>query len=133
MEKKWVCVSEYIGRIDGHGLLERNGRSIYKFGNSELPLSVIYDIIPELNIYFPDHWPEIIAMSMFKAQDNRIRYRLSDEIHPVSDREWKSHTVRFIKHILTVREHQSCRERPRSKTSSYRSNQFRPFLRKNEA
>jgi len=67
--KKRVRVSDYIGRIDEHGLVEKNRRTIYEFGNSELLLHAIKDILPELKRCFPDHWPEIMALSMIRAQD----------------------------------------------------------------
>ena len=70
-KKKRVRVSEYLGRINEHGLVEKNRRSIYEFGNSELLLSVSEDIVPELKRRFPDHWKEILAMSMVRAQDPR--------------------------------------------------------------
>ena len=54
-EKKRVRVSGYIGRIDEKGLVEMNRRSIYEFWNSELLLSTIKDIVPELRHHFPDH------------------------------------------------------------------------------
>ena len=77
-KKKRVRVSEYIGRINEHGLVERNRRSIYEFGNSGLLLSISEDIIPELKRRFPDHWSEILAMSMIRAQDPRpIKYMKS--------------------------------------------------------
>lgn len=44
-KKKRVRVSEYIGRINEHDLVERNRRSIYEFGNSEFLLSVSEDIV----------------------------------------------------------------------------------------
>ena len=69
--KKRIKVSEYIGRITEHGLVERNRRTIYEFGNSELLLSAASDLIPELKRRFPDHWPEILAMSMIRADDPR--------------------------------------------------------------
>ena len=76
--KKRVRVSEYIGRINENGLVEKNRRSIYEFGNSELLLSVVKEIMPELRHHFPDHWKEIIAMSMIRCQDPRpIRYMRS--------------------------------------------------------
>jgi hypothetical protein len=67
--KKSVRVSEYIGRINGNGLVEKNRRSIYEFGNSELLLSVVKEIMPELRHHLPDHWKEIFAMSMIRCQD----------------------------------------------------------------
>jgi hypothetical protein len=77
-KKKRVRVSEYLGRINEHGLVEKNRRSIYEFGNSELLLSVSEDIVPELKRRFPGHWKEILAMSMVRAQDPRpIRYMKS--------------------------------------------------------
>ena len=77
-KKKRVRVSEYIGRINENGLVEKNRRSIYEFGNSELLLSVIKDIMPELRHHFPDHWKEIIAMSMIRCQEpGPIRYMRS--------------------------------------------------------
>ena len=77
-KKKRVRVSEYLGRINEHGLVEKNRRSIYEFGNSELLLSVSEDIVPELKRRFPGHWKEILAMSMVRAQDpSPIRYMKS--------------------------------------------------------
>ena len=77
-KKKRTRVSEYIGKIDGHGLVERNRRSIYEFGNSELLLSVSEDMAPELKRNFPGHWREIMAMSMVRALDPKpIRYMKS--------------------------------------------------------
>ena len=77
-KKKRVRVSEYIRRISENGLVEKNRRSIYEFGNSELLLSVVKDIMPELRHHFPDHWAEIVAMSMIRCQDPRpIRYMRS--------------------------------------------------------
>ena len=70
-KKKRVRVSEYLGRINEHGLVEKNRRSIYEFGNSELLLHVAEDIIPDLKRRFPGHWKEILAMSMVRAQDPR--------------------------------------------------------------
>ncbi len=69
--KKRVKVSEYMGRITEHGLVERNRRTIYEFGNSELLISAASDLIPELKRRFPDHWSEILAMSMIRAEDPR--------------------------------------------------------------
>ena len=69
--KKRVKVSEYMGRITEYGLVERNRRTIYEFGNSELLLSAASDLIPELKHRFPDHWSEILAMSMIMAEDPR--------------------------------------------------------------
>ncbi|MCW6168995.1 MAG: hypothetical protein LVQ96_03845 [Thermoplasmatales archaeon] len=58
--------------------MEKNRRSIYEFGNFELLLSAVKDIVPELKHYFLDHWPEIIAMSMIRAQDPKpTRYMKS--------------------------------------------------------
>lgn len=77
-KKKRVRVSEYLGRINEHGLVERNRRSIYEFGNSEILLQVAEDIIPDLKRRFPDHWKEILAMSMVRVQDPRpIKYMKS--------------------------------------------------------
>ena len=77
-KKKRVRVSEYIGRIDENGLIEKNRRSIYEFGNSQLLLSMIREIVPELKHCFPDHWTEIVAMSMIRCHDNKpIRYMRS--------------------------------------------------------
>jgi hypothetical protein len=77
-KKKRVRVSEYIGRINENGLVEKNRRSIYEFGNSLLLHLVIRDIVPELKRYFPDHYNEIVAMSMIRVQDNKpIRYMKS--------------------------------------------------------
>ena len=77
-KKKRVRVSEYIGRIDENGLIEKNRRSIYEFGNSQLLLSMIREIVPELKHCFPDHWTEIVAMSMIRCNDNKpIRYMRS--------------------------------------------------------
>lgn len=77
-KKKRVRVSEYIGRINEHGLVEKNRRSIYEFGNSELLLHVAEDIIPDLKRRFPDHWKEILAMSVVRVQDPRpVRYMKS--------------------------------------------------------
>jgi transposase len=77
-KKKRVRVSEYIGRINENGLIEKNRRSIYEFGNSQLLLSMIGEIVPELKHCFPDHWTEIVAMSMIRCHDNKpIRYMKS--------------------------------------------------------
>ena len=77
-KKKRIRVSEYIGRIDENGLVERNHRSIYEFGNSELLLSMADNIIPELKRCFPDYWKEILAMSMVRTHDPMpIRYMKS--------------------------------------------------------
>lgn len=70
-KKRRVKISEYIGRINEHGLVERNRRTIYEFGNSELLLSVAWDLVPQLKRRFPDHWSEILAMSVIRAQDAR--------------------------------------------------------------
>ncbi|MCW6168379.1 MAG: hypothetical protein LVQ96_00930 [Thermoplasmatales archaeon] len=80
--KKRVKVSEYIGRITEYGLVERNRRTIYEFGNSELLLSAASDLIPELKHRFPDHWSEILAMSMIRAEEetNMIRKIESGEM-----------------------------------------------------
>jgi len=41
-------------------------------------LSMIRDIVPELKRYFPDHYKEIVAMSMIRAHDHKpIRYMRS--------------------------------------------------------
>ncbi|OWP56862.1 MAG: hypothetical protein B2I17_03630 [Thermoplasmatales archaeon B_DKE] len=75
-KKKRVRISEYMGKINENGLVERNHRSIYEFGNSELLLSISEELIPELKRHFPDHWKEIMAM--VRAQDPRpIRYMKS--------------------------------------------------------
>ena len=66
------------GRIDENCLVEKNRRSIYEFGNSEILLSVIRDVIPELKHHFPDHWTEIIMKSMIRTHDpTPIRYTKS--------------------------------------------------------
>ena len=67
--KKRVKVSEYIGRIDEHGLVERNRRSIFELGNSELLITAAQPIMRDLRIGFPGHWKEIIAMAVVRAMD----------------------------------------------------------------
>lgn len=44
-KRKRVKVSEYIGRIEGNGLVERNRRSIFEFGNSELLITMAEPIM----------------------------------------------------------------------------------------
>lgn len=76
-DKKRICVSEYIVRINENGLIEKIRRSIYEFGNSLL-ISVIRNIVPELKRCFPDQWTEIVAMPMIMCHDNKqIRYMRS--------------------------------------------------------
>ena len=70
-KKRRVKFSEYIGRINEHGLIERYRRTIYEFVNSELLLSVAGDPVPELKHSFPEHWSEILALSVVRAQDAR--------------------------------------------------------------
>ena len=70
-KKKRVKVSEYLGRIDENGLVEKNNRSIFEFGNSELLMTMAWDLVPELKRHFPDHWKEIIAMSVVRVMDNQ--------------------------------------------------------------
>ena len=67
--KKKVKVSEYMGRITEHGLVERNRRSIYEFENFDLLLSITSDLITELKRGFPDHWWEILAMSIIRVEN----------------------------------------------------------------
>ena len=69
--KKRVKVSEYMGRNTEHGLVELNRRTIYEFRNSELLLSAASDLIPKLKRRFPDHWSEILAMYIIRAEDPR--------------------------------------------------------------
>ena len=77
-KKKRVCVSKYIGRINENGLVEKNRRSFYELGNSELLQSTIKDLVPELRHHFSNHGREIIAMSMIRWQDPRhVRYMRS--------------------------------------------------------
>lgn len=70
-EKKRKKVSEYLGRIDENGMVEKNFRTIYEFGNSELLMKVVDEITPSLKRSFPDHWSEIVAMSVVRAMDPR--------------------------------------------------------------
>ena len=70
-KKKRVKVPEYLGRIDENGLVEKNTRSIFEFGNSELLMTMAWDLVPELKRCFPDHWGEIIAMSVVRAMGNQ--------------------------------------------------------------
>ena len=70
-KKRRVKVSEYLGRIDENGLAEKNNRSIFEFGNSELLMAMAWDLVPELKRRFPDHWREIIAMSVVRVMDNQ--------------------------------------------------------------
>ena len=70
-KKKRVKVSEYLGRINDNGLVEKNNRSIFEFGNSDLLMTMAWDLVPELKRYFPDHWREIIAISVVRVMDNQ--------------------------------------------------------------
>ena len=70
-KKKRVKVSEYLGRINGNGLVEKNNRSIFEFGNSELLMTLAWDLVPELKRRFPDHWKEIVAISVVRVMDNQ--------------------------------------------------------------
>ncbi len=69
--KRRVKVSEYLGRIDENGLVEKNNRSIFEFGNSELLMTMAWDLVPELKRRFPDHWREIIAISVVRVMDSQ--------------------------------------------------------------
>ena len=60
-----------MGRITEHGLVERNCTSIYEFRSSDLLPSTVSDLIQELKRGFPDHWSEILAMSIIRAEDPR--------------------------------------------------------------
>ncbi|EQD75300.1 transposase (IS4), partial [mine drainage metagenome] len=68
-KKKRVRVSEYLGKINENGLVEKNRQSIHEFGNSELVLGILDGITPELKKCFPDHWKDIIAMSAVRSMD----------------------------------------------------------------
>ena len=70
-EKKRVKVSEYLGRINESGLVEKNNRSIFEFGSSELLMAIAWDLVPELKRRFPDHWKEIVAISVVRVMDNQ--------------------------------------------------------------
>ena len=70
-EKKRVKVSEYLGRINESGLVEKNNRSIFEFGSSELLMTIAWDLVPELKRRFPDHWKEIVAISVVRVMDNQ--------------------------------------------------------------
>ena len=70
-KKRRVKVSEYLGRIDENGLVEKNERSIFEFGNSELLMTMAWDLVPDLKRRFPDHWREIIAMFVVRVMDNQ--------------------------------------------------------------
>ena len=65
-----------MGKINEHGQVQRDRRSIYEFGNSELLLSVSDDIVPGLKRCFPYHWKEVLAL--IRARDPKpIRYMKS--------------------------------------------------------
>ena len=70
-KKKRVKVSEYLGRINDSGLVEKNNRSIFEFGSSELLMTMAWDLVPELKRRFPDHWKEIVAISLVRVMDNQ--------------------------------------------------------------
>ncbi len=69
-KKKRVRVSEYIGKINENGLVEKNRISIYEYANSELLLESLDTIIPNLKRYFPYIYENIIAMSIIKTINN---------------------------------------------------------------
>lgn len=64
--KKRRKISKYIGRIDENGLVIRNRRSIFEYGNSRLLHLLAREIEPLLRSCFPDHYSEIIAISMIR-------------------------------------------------------------------
>ena len=68
-KKKKVRVSKHIGRIDEHGLVERKRRPINEFDISEFLLFVSEDFVTEQKRHFPNHWKEILEMSMVRAQE----------------------------------------------------------------
>ncbi len=70
-KKKRGKVSEYPGRINESGLVEKNNRSIFEFGSSELLMTMAWDLVPELKRLFPDHWKEIEGISVVRAMDNQ--------------------------------------------------------------
>ncbi len=59
-------VSKYIGRVDENGVVIKNSRSIFEYGNSRLLCLLADDIEPLLRRCFPDHYGEIIAISMIR-------------------------------------------------------------------
>ncbi|MEM4056406.1 MAG: hypothetical protein QW578_05135 [Thermoplasmatales archaeon] len=62
--KKRVKVSEYQGKINETGLIEKNRRPIHELGNSHLLSSISDRIILGLRKSFPDHWEEIIVRAI---------------------------------------------------------------------
>ena len=64
-------VSEYIGRITQHGVIDRSvkHRSVYEYGNSELIRSLTGDLMNLLKKHFPDSWNDIYALAVTRLLD----------------------------------------------------------------
>jgi len=71
-EKKRKKVSRYIGKITRNGITESNTnknniRSIFEYGNAKLLYNLLHELINPLKENFPNHYREIIAMSIIKV------------------------------------------------------------------
>ncbi len=64
--KKRRKISKYIGKVNENGLVVENRRTIYEYGNSRLLHLIVKEIEPALKRSFPDHYQEIMAISMIR-------------------------------------------------------------------
>lgn len=69
--KKIRKLSEYIGRITKHGVIEKRERnvvrSVYHYGNAQFLFLMAQDIIEHLKRYFPGCWRELLACALIKV------------------------------------------------------------------
>ena len=64
--KKRRKISRYIGKVNQDGLVKENRRTIYEYGNSKLLHLIVKEIEQALRKSFPDHYQEIMAISMIR-------------------------------------------------------------------
>ena len=64
--KKRRKISKYIGKVNQDGLVRENRRTIYEYGNSKLLHLIVKEIEQALRKSFPDHYQEIMAISMVR-------------------------------------------------------------------
>lgn len=51
--------------------MERNDWNIFEFGNSDLLMGMLRNLVPRQKSYFSDHLREIIVRSVVRVMDNQ--------------------------------------------------------------
>lgn len=77
--KKWPkkVTGDYIGKITPQGLIKAKTteRTVYEYTNSMFLASILQDITPQLQEYFPDEWKELVALAIVRTIRNTpIKY-----------------------------------------------------------